>query len=214
MTDDLTKIGMKAGTDKATWHNYTKYYHEILKGFRKKEIFFLELGFGGYEWSDAGGESVKMWSEYAPSWDIAVVDLHDKDSDLVPEGVTFYQGSQNDAGLLDSICEVHGRPTIIVDDASHVSGLTIHSFNVLWPELMPGGWYIVEDIGTSYVHSYGGNDSGGPGTAVHELGKSMIDSIMANSNFGRDQNILSLQPDLSIDVMHVMPNAIGLRKKL
>lgn len=213
MTDPLTEIGLRAGTDKASWHGYTPYYHEILKDFVSQELFFLELGFGGYEYPDAGGESAVMWRNYSPSWDVAVIDIHEKDESLVPNGVQLYQGSQDDPALVSQVIKEHGRPTIVVDDASHISFLTNKSFEIIWPQVLPGGWYIVEDIGTSYLPAYGGNFMGNIGASVWNLGKNLIDNVMANSNFGKDHNILPTQPDLGIDVLHVMPNAIGIRKK-
>jgi cephalosporin hydroxylase len=211
MTDVLTEIGTNFGTDKATWHGYTKYYHELLKDFRPRDLFFLELGFGGYEWPDTGGESIRMWHEYAYKWDIAVLDIHPKNEDLLPLGATFYQGSQDDPDLMNKIINEHGRPTIVIDDASHIANLTLASFDLLWPELLPGGWYIIEDIGTSYFPGYNGHHFGN-GTPI-EFSKGVIDNIMANSRYGRDQGILPNTMDVGIDIMTVMPNAIGLRKK-
>lgn len=207
--DPLTQIGLRAGTDKASFHGYTKYYHDILNEFRDKELFFIELGFGGYDWPDTGGESVRMWTEYAPKWDIAVIDIFEKHQSLVPPGVKFYRGSQDDRHFLEQIISSHGEPTIIIDDASHNSSLTIASFEILWTHLKSGGWYIVEDIGTSYQEDM----VGGPGTAIHTLCKSNVDFIMANSPHGKDNDVLSGIRDAGIDAMYVIPNAIGLRKK-
>ena len=213
MTDPLTEIGLRTGTDKAKFHGYTRHYHELLKEFRYKHLFFLELGFGGYEWPDAGGESVRMWREYAPNWDIVSVDVYPKNvGQLVPyDGVTFYQCSQTDTIALSSIMNTHGRPKIVLDDASHVSALTTMSFNILWPHLTPGGWYIVEDIGTSY--QYEGNYHAGEPSAVTVLGKQMIDNLNAHSPHGRDNNILPGQVDLGLDALYFFPNGVALRKK-
>lgn len=211
MTDPLTEIGLRAGTDKASWHGYTKYYHEILEPFRGEKLFFLELGFGGYEYFDTGGESVRMWAEYAPRWDIAVLDLYAKSSDLVPDGVQFYQGSQDDPEALNKILFDHGDPTIVVDDASHVASLTSSSFWLLWSHVKPGGWYIIEDIGTCYNTTYGGNPSG-IGTPI-ELAKNLIDNIVVNSRHGLEQGYLADIGDFHVDTMHVMPNSIGFRKR-
>lgn len=213
MTDPLTEIGLRMHTDKASWHRYTPYYHELLKDFRNKKLFLLELGFGGDEWSDTGGASVRMWNEYSPSWDIVAVDMHKKDSVLVPEGATLYQGSQDDAGLLSEIIESHGCPTIIIDDASHMSSLTNESFKILWPYLLPGGWYIVEDIACSYLTVWGGNEQGGPGSSIWELGKYLVDCLMANSRFGLEHGILPETPYKDIDVIHFIPGAVAIRKQ-
>jgi hypothetical protein len=50
-----------------------------------------------------------------------------------------------------------GQPlSIIVDDASHVSRDIIENFISLWPLLTPGGKFIIEDLSTSYWHTYDG----------------------------------------------------------
>lgn len=211
--DPLTEIGLRNHTDKASWHHYTRHYHELLSSFRKNRLVLLELGFGGDEWPDTGGASVRMWKEYAQSWDIVAVDMHKKDSILVPEGATLYQGSQDDAELLSEIVERHGSPTIIIDDASHVSSITNESFRILWPLLVPGGWYIVEDIATSYLPSWGGNAQGGPGSSIWELGKYLVDCLMANSRFGLEHGILPDTPYRDIDTIRFIPGAVAIRKQ-
>ena len=49
-----------------------------------------------------------------------------------------------------------GRPTacgydIIIDDGSHVPKHMLLTFRHLWPYVRPGGMYVIEDIGFSYV---------------------------------------------------------------
>jgi hypothetical protein len=75
-----------------------------------------------------------------------------------------YLGSQDDPEFLDAIAYGH-RPAgwaidawrpygpfdLIIDDASHLSGLTIASFKALYKHLKPGGLYVVEDVHTSYA---------------------------------------------------------------
>ena len=41
--------------------------------------------------------------------------------------------------------DVDGPLDAVVDDASHLLGPTMHSFEVLFPLLRPGGWYVIED---------------------------------------------------------------------
>lgn len=213
MTDPLTEIGLHTGTDKATFHNYTRHYHYLFEEYRYKRLFFLELGLGGYEWPEAGGESARMWREYAPNWDIVSIDVHQKNArQLVPyDGFTFYQGSQDDGEFLGGILSKHGAPMIVLDDASHVSHLTIASFNILWPSLAPGGWYIIEDIGTSYP--YHGNYHAGEPSAVTVLGKHMIDSLNAHSPHGRDNDILPGTTNFNLDALYFFPNGVALRKQ-
>jgi 8-demethyl-8-alpha-L-rhamnosyltetracenomycin-C 2'-O-methyltransferase len=52
----------------------------------------------------------------------------------------------------------------------------IVSFEVLWPQIMPGGVYAIEDLGTSYFVEYGGQDLEGPDTAVAYT-KTLVDAV-------------------------------------
>lgn len=58
-----------------------------------------------------------------------------------------YSTSQDDAAALNRIVdtEFDGPPDLIVDDASHFLDETTRSFEILWPRLKPGGWYVIED---------------------------------------------------------------------
>lgn len=52
-----------------------------------------------------------------------------------------------------------GEPHIIIDDASHMNQLTIQSFKHLFPWLKSGGYYVIEDIESSWwdEHGFDGN---------------------------------------------------------
>lgn len=146
---NLHAIGLRCGTDKAWHHNYTPRYEAALKALRDKPVTLLELGIGGDDDPTAGGQSLRMWAEYFTDGDIIGLDLYPKTLDL-PDNVTVYTGSQNDPAVLAQIHDTHGDFDVIIDDASHVSSLTIASFELLWPWLKPGGFYIVEDTHGAY----------------------------------------------------------------
>lgn len=148
----LHAIGLQCGTDKAWHHNYTPRYEAALRDLRDHQITLLELGIGGDDDPTAGGQSLRMWAEYFTHGDIIGLDLYPKTLDL-PANVTVYTGSQNDPAVLQQIHDKHGDFDVVIDDASHVSSLTIESFELLWPRLKPGGFYVVEDTHGSY-HSW------------------------------------------------------------
>ena len=60
-------IGECTGSDKVYGHNYIPIYQDYFKPIRKEKLKFFEIGIGGYEDSHAGGESLRMWSEYFPN---------------------------------------------------------------------------------------------------------------------------------------------------
>lgn len=157
----LHSIGMSCGTDKAWHHNYTPRYEAALQGLRDTPITLLELGIGGDDNPQAGGQSLRMWAEYFTKGHIIGLDLYPKTVD-VPGNVTIYTGSQDNPDILANIHANHGDFDVIIDDASHISSLTIKSFELLWPHLKPGGYYIVEDTHGAYHSWFYGADEANP----------------------------------------------------
>lgn len=58
-----------------------------------------------------------------------------------------YQTSQDDKAALERILaeDFDGPPDLIIDDASHFLSESTRSFELLFPRLAPGGWYVLED---------------------------------------------------------------------
>jgi len=146
----LDSIGRKFGTDKSSLHhNYLSTYESYLHFFRDKPIKLLEIGFGGYNNPNEGGESLYTWQEYFPNADITCLEIYPKDFSL--DRVRVIQGSQDSSVDLRSIGAKYGPFDIIIDDGSHMSAHQIKSFTVLFSTyLRNGGIYIVEDTSTSY----------------------------------------------------------------
>lgn len=162
----LDEIGVRYGSDKSSrgsepWQwsmGYCETYDELFSPLRDKRITLLELGWGEYDPQTGdhsnpkvGGRSARMWRDYFSTAAIHIVDIEEKVNTV--RGVTLHRGSQDDADFLAKVHAEAGDFDIIVDDASHISRLTIASFEILWPWLKPGGFYVVEDLHTSY-HSW------------------------------------------------------------
>ena len=157
----LHQLGLNAGTDKAFHHAYTRRYEPLMAPIRNDPVTLLELGIGGDDNPTAGGQSLKMWADYFTNGHIIGLDLHPKTITL-PDNVTIYTGSQDDPNVLADIHTAHGDFDVIIDDASHISSLTIKSFNILWPWLKPGGLYIVEDTHGAYHDWFYGRTEANP----------------------------------------------------
>lgn len=156
--DPLSQIAKKYQTDKYGHHNFTQIYFDWLKHLDNEPITLLELGVGGYEFSDRGGGSLKMWRDFLPKAKIVGVDLYDKSEVYIPE-VEIIQGSQLDEEFLHSLIKRIGAPDVIIDDASHINNYTIKTFDILFPLLKSGGVYFVEDAHTSYwSENYNGDE--------------------------------------------------------
>lgn len=161
--DLLSQLANKHRTDKGPWHhNYTPVYDSYLHPLRHQALTLLEIGIGGYEYPDRGGESLKMWAEYFTHAHIVGIDIHDKSqlvfADYIRERVKTFKGSQTDVEFLSKLITIIGQPNIILDDGSHKNADNIKTFNLLFPALQEGGIYIIEDTETSYwKEEYGGN---------------------------------------------------------
>ena len=99
-----------------------------------------------------------MWKDYLPHASIYALDFHQKNL-AEDERVRIFCGSQADGNMLRRIVAEMGRSDVVVDDGSHRSSDLIASFEVLFPFLVPGGLYIVEDIGTSDRPDFGGSEN-------------------------------------------------------
>lgn len=151
----LDQLALAAKTDKASdGHNYTKVYETYLEPLRYKPLTIFELGIGGYQYPDRGGESLKLWYQYFPKANIVGVDFYEKKG-LANDRTFIMKGSQNDPAFAQQLVDTFGRPDLIIDDASHVCSLTIKSFEIYFPHLTPGGLYFCEDIHTSFWSSNG-----------------------------------------------------------
>lgn len=152
----LSELALKHGTDKWNHHWYTDHYHKHLQHFRESAIKLLEIGVGGYEYPDRGGQSLRMWKEYFPQGQIWAIDIWDKQK-LVEDRIHILQGSQDNVNFLKEVYNQMGGIHVVVDDGSHCCPHIIASFNFLFPLLDENGIYIIEDTETSYWKDYGGD---------------------------------------------------------
>lgn len=156
MIDPLTQLAVLHGTDKFGPHDYTPVYHALLQSWRDKPVKLLEIGVGGYDDPDAGGESLATWRDYFPAGQIVGFDIEEKRMDLGPR-VTILRGSQVDPGFIAMLIRDHGPFDVIVDDGSHLNDHVWQTYTMLAPALTPGGIYIVEDVQTAFSPAFNGS---------------------------------------------------------
>lgn len=158
-TSELDRLATEYGTDKGpSYHHYTKWYHHYLNDLRKDPVTLLELGWGGHEDPDRGGSSAQMWRDYFPNGTVVVIDIEEKTITDAHRGINFRRGSQSDSEFLTEIHKEFGDFDIVIDDASHLSSLTIESFKLLFPFIKRGGLYFCEDTHLAYHDFYYGKD--------------------------------------------------------
>ncbi len=153
---DLRKLAMIYGTDKWGSHWYAAHYARHFRHLRRQKLTLLEIGIGGYEGPNLGGQSLRMWRRYFPNAQIVGLDYFDK-SAHAEKHIRIYRGDQSDEGVLRQIVADVGPPDIVIDDGSHINAHVIRSFDVLFPLLADDGIYVVEDTQTAYWPDFGGS---------------------------------------------------------
>ena len=155
--NSLQKIGECTGSDKVYGHNFIPIYEIYFKSLRKKPLNILEVGIGGYEDPQLGGESLLMWAEYFKNSKITGADLFKKHLKL-PKRVQTIKLDQSNPEELVRLGNSRGGFDIIIDDGSHISSHVILTFQTLWKYLNNHGLYIIEDTQTAYWTKLGGYD--------------------------------------------------------
>lgn len=133
-------------TDKVEPHGYFPSYLKLA----------AELGPYGRvcEIGIAGGGSLDMFRQLFPFGVLCGVD-RDREGTLIdaehgthvhwPAGTVQIISEQTDPALPGRLQEICEQWDLIVDDASHEGPATARTFELLWPLVRPGGYYVVED---------------------------------------------------------------------
>jgi|WetSurSiteA1Bulk_404760.scaffolds.fasta_scaffold00801_2 hypothetical protein len=150
---NLTELAQKHGTDKwGEYHRYTPLYEKHFTLFKDQRVLLLEIGVGGYDHPNQGGNSLKMWADWFTHEESIFIgiDINEKHLKFDDKRIRVYQGNQIDGDFLEAIWKQYGDFDIIVDDGSHYPMHVIETFNILFKKLKEGGIYVIEDTQTSY----------------------------------------------------------------
>lgn len=192
----LSELAIKHGTDKWGHHFYCDTYQQYFDKLRDQPITLLEMGFGGYQYPDQGGGSMKMWAEYFTNAaaQLFVSDIYDKNLDGFDSRIKFVKVNP-DAFTFDVLRKIDYD--IIIDDASHNSNDIINAFTVLFPQIKSKGIYVVEDTQTSYweVAQYSGcaDLRGEPKSSTMNYFKHLVDCV--NHEYLPDKSLVPAWAD-------------------
>lgn len=150
MMNDLTQLADKYQTDKGTQffcaHNYTHHYHRAFQSLRTAPLTVVEIGLNARDRSDC--PSLRMWLDYFPKAHIYGLDI--RQFEFSHERTTLLQCDQGDVESLQrAMRQIPNQVDIIIDDGSHIQEHQHVSFAQLFPALVPGGCYVVEDLTSS-----------------------------------------------------------------
>lgn len=134
---ELECLGAKHGTDKVG-HKYLPHYEQLLGDMRLLPITMIEIGV-------MDGASLRMWKEWMPRARIYGLDIKDYEQQA-EQRIEVIKGDQGKQFDLENLVKQTGRFHFVVDDGGHNLEEQKVSYNYLWPRLLSGGWYVVEDL--------------------------------------------------------------------
>jgi cephalosporin hydroxylase len=164
-----TEIG---GRKLRKYSNYIELYERVLSNFIGTRPRILEIGV-------QHGGSLRMWKEYfSGNVEIFGVDILPECKKFEEPNIHIFIGDQSDDNFLEELSNNIGSVNVIVDDGSHVCSHQIATFEKLfYRNLLPEGYYIVEDCHSSYMVEYGGGLRR-KGTFI-EYAKKLCDAVNA-----------------------------------
>jgi hypothetical protein len=135
------------------WNHYANFFELNFRHFDwySRPIRMLEIGV-------FNGGSAYIWQEYfgrSAGLKYVGVDIDPKCKAAENEEKNIYIeiGSQSDSAFLQSLCAKYGPFDIVIDDASHLTGDILASFEALWPHCMAdNAVYAIEDLHTMNVY--------------------------------------------------------------
>jgi len=142
----LEELAFASGTDKSRDdHGYVGPYAMLFDPVRERVRNMTEIGV-------LFGRSLPVWHAYFPNAQIWGLDYQVHSGARMAarglERVHVLKANSQRLGSAKELGLVEGSMDIILDDADHSDGGIQKTFEVFWPLLRPGGYYVIEDIAT------------------------------------------------------------------
>lgn len=159
----LDAVGLDTGTNKSSeLMDYLGIYEQVLGHLRNKRFQLVEIGVNQ-------GSSARMWADYFWRARIVGIDIDPTCKEHATDRIRIIIGNQGRPAFLARMAR-RLRPLVLVDDGSHKWTHQIDTFRALWPVVRPGGYFVVEDIHTSFGDDYAK-------TYGHEGGETAYDYV-------------------------------------
>jgi SAM-dependent methyltransferase len=143
-----------AQTDKYTvkWASYLNVYGRLLDPIRENISSVLEIGV-------QNGGSLEVWARYFPHVKkIIGCDIDPSCGKLIYSDprISVIVGDATDKKTKKKVLAASNTFDLIIDDGSHISADIIKAFVAYFPQVSPGGYFIIEDLHASYWASHHG----------------------------------------------------------
>ncbi|MGO8740680.1 hypothetical protein [Rhodoblastus sp.] len=212
---ELDVIGILNGTDKGSIRSENRCSWDYLRHYAREFLPIRDAAINIIEIGVAGGASLKTWPRYFPNATAIGIDIEPSCARFSGGPIKVRIGSQDDEKFLTQIVKEF-PPTIIVDDGSHQSQHMITSFEILFPSLLSGGIYIIEDLAFHFSDP-------GPhvsATSLDNLGSPVLSYLMriiatkaayVMNPIGAEDRLKPIYSD--IDSLNIVGGAIIIRKR-
>ncbi len=136
-------------TDKCSdQHGFVEIYEPLFAPIREDSIRFFEIGI-------LNGVSHLMWRTYFRNAEIFGIDLRDYSRQSQGSGIMTFVADQSNRNDLNAFLNASGgRFDVILDDGGHAMDHQQVSLGYLFPNVDPGGMFIIEDVHTSLPAMY------------------------------------------------------------
>jgi len=140
----LDEVAERFNTDKVSnLHDFLRFYHRRLSHLRDEKFVLYEVGV-------LNGGSVKTWEAYFPNATIVGIDIDPRCTEFEGGNIHIRIGDASRVDFMFDLVTEFGRPTVFVEDGSHRWDHQISTLQTMFPLVVPGGFYIMEDIDTSF----------------------------------------------------------------
>eukprot|EP01039_Chlorochromonas_danica_P003809 gene3809-4159_t len=193
LSGEFATIGNQCGTDKITHHGYHRFYPRFIEHYRHlpEGQAMLEIGMENCK-------SLQLWKSYFTNLFIYGIDIN---FSLEEERARIFKVDQSKADQLQSLIknDIKHPLCFIIDDGSHIPEHQVLAFDILFPHLLPGGTYIIEDVETSYwtrggLYGYTTRYGYKHNRSCIETFKTIVDDI--NREFLRPDNLRNVDNNL------------------
>ncbi|HWJ67089.1 MAG TPA: glycosyltransferase 61 family protein [Nocardioides sp.] len=204
--ESLDAIGTRTGTDKASAiHDYLGVYEQQLGHLRGKRFQLVEIGVHQ-------GASTRMWAEFFSRAKVVGIDIDPACRRHADERIEILIGNQGRAAFLARLAR-RLRPLVLVDDGSHRWTHQIDTFRTLFPVLRPGGYFIVEDIHTSFGEDYAATYGTEGGETAYAYMASIAEGIVAGPRAAAPRDEFETYCRATIESIVFLKHSLIVRKK-